>query len=340
MKAAVFHGGGQPLTIEEVPTPTAGPGEVQVRVAGCGMCHTDLHYLDHGVKTFRDPPLILGHEPAGTVSALGAAVAGWKEGDRVLIPSVLSCGRCSYCRTGRENLCDQLAMLGNHRDGAYAEYVVVPADELVRVPDSIPLEQACIVADAISTPHHAVTRRGRVRPGDWVAVVGCGGVGLNVVQCAVAAGGRVIAVDVNPARLALAAELGAEHQINPTEHERPDKVVRTMTGGGVHVAFEAIGNPKTMRAGFDLLRRGGRLCVIGYAHEEVTLSAARIMFNELEVVGSLGCGGGEYPELMRMVEAGRIRLGPVVSGTVPLDQINDGLDRLRRGEGVRWVVTP
>ena len=340
MKAAVFHGSGRPLTIEEVPTPSPGPGEVLVQIAGCGMCHTDLHYIDHGVKTFRDPPLILGHEAAGTVARLGVGAAGWIEGDRVLIPSVLSCGRCDYCRHGRENLCDHLAMLGNHRDGAYAEFAVAPAAELIRVPDSIPLEQACIVADAVSTPHHAVTRRGRVAAGDWVAVVGCGGVGLNVVQCAVAVGGRVIALDLNPERLALAISLGAERAINPAEHERPDKLVRQLTGGGVHVAFEAIGNPKTMRAAFDLLRRGGRLCIIGYAHEEVTLSAARIMFNELEVVGSLGCGGGEYAELMRMVEAGRIRLEPIVSGTLPLDDINEGLDRLRRGEGVRWVVVP
>jgi D-arabinose 1-dehydrogenase-like Zn-dependent alcohol dehydrogenase len=261
-------------------------------------------------------------------------------GERVLIPAVLSCGRCHYCRQGRENLCDQMTMLGNNVDGAYAEYVVAPAAELVPVPDAIPLEQACVIADAVSTPYHAVTRRGRVKAGDVVAVVGCGGVGLNVVQCAVVSGARVIAVDLNEQRLETARRLGAWETVNPGTVQRVDKRVRELTGGGVDVAFEAIGSPSTMQMAYGLLRRGGRLCVIGYSAEEVTLSAARLMYYELEVVGSLGCGAGEYPEIIGLVQAGRLQLAPIVSGTIPLAQINDGLDRLRRGEGVRWVIVP
>lgn len=340
MKAAVFRRPNEPLAVEEIPTPSPGTAEVLVRVAGCGMCHTDLHYLDHGVKTFKTPPIVLGHEAAGTVASVGDGVSDWSEGDRVLIPAVLSCGRCSYCREGRENLCDRLVMLGNDVDGAYAEYVVAPAGELVRVPDGLPLEKACVIADAISTPYHAVKRRGSVGPGDQVAVVGCGGVGLNVVQCARLAGGRVIAIDVNEERLEVARQLGSDVTLNPREFDRLDKEVRRRTGGGVDVAFEAIGTPDTIRAAFGLLKRGGRLCVIGYSHEDVALSAAKIMYHELEVVGSLGCGGGEYPEIIDLVEAGRIQLDPIVSGELSLDDVNEGFDRLRRGEGIRWVVTP
>jgi propanol-preferring alcohol dehydrogenase len=340
MKAAVFHGSGRPLEVKDVPTPAPAAGEVLIRVAGCGLCHTDLHYLDHGVKTFRPPPLILGHEAAGTIAGLGAGVTAWKAGDRVLIPAVLSCGRCSYCRKGRENLCEQLVMLGNNIDGAYAEYVAVPAKDLVPLPASLAAERACIIADAVSTPYHAVTRRGRVRPGDHVAVVGCGGVGLNVVQCAVLAGAIVVALDVNDERLKVARQLGASLTVNPKAVQRPDKEVRTWSGGGVDVAFEAIGAPATMRDAYALLRRGGRLCVIGYSAEDVSLSAARLMYYELEVVGSLGCGAGEYPEIVSLVESGRLTLDPIVSGTLPLERINEGFDRLRRGEGIRWVVTP
>lgn len=340
MKAALFHGPGRPLEVTEVETPAPGAGEVLVRVAGCGLCHTDLHYIDHGVRTFKEPPLILGHEAAGTVEALGAGVSDRVVGERVLIPAVLSCGRCSYCRRGRENLCESLTMLGNNRDGGYAEFVAVPASELAVVPDELRLEQACVIADALSTPYHAVKNRGRVRPGDAVAVVGCGGVGLNTVQCAVLAGGRVIAVDVNEQRLAIARELGAAETVNPDERDRVDKHVRRITGGGVDVAFEAIGRPETIELAFSLLRKGGRACVIGYSAEPVSISAARLMYFELELVGSLGCGAGEYREILELVRTGRLRLDPVVSGTLPLSEINEGLDRLRQGEGVRWVVTP
>jgi 6-hydroxycyclohex-1-ene-1-carbonyl-CoA dehydrogenase len=340
VRAAVFHGQGKGLSIEEVPTPKPGPGEVLVRVAGCGMCHTDLHYLDHGVATFKPPPIILGHEPAGTVAETGEGVADWSEGDRVLIPAILSCGRCRYCRMGRENLCERLQMLGNHVDGAYAEHVVAPASELVALPEEIPLEQASVIADAVSTPYHAVKHRGRVQLGDAVAVVGCGGVGLNLVQCATAAGGNVIAIDLNDDRLAIARQLGAEETINPEGVERLDKHVRRLTRGGVDVAFEAIGSPGTIELAFSLLRKGGRLCLIGYSDQPVSISAARLMFFELEIVGSLGCGGGDYPEIVELVRQGTLQLDPVVSGTVPLEEIETGFDRLRRGEGVRWVVTP
>jgi 6-hydroxycyclohex-1-ene-1-carbonyl-CoA dehydrogenase len=340
MKAAVFTGSGPALEVTEIDRPTPGPNEALIRVAGCGMCHTDLHYLDHGVKTFKPPPLVLGHEAAGVIEEVGGEVETWSPGDRVLVPSVVSCGRCRYCRAGRENLCEALVMFGNHVDGAYAEYFTAPADELVAVPDTLPLDKACVIADARSTPYHAVKYRGRVRPGDVVAVVGCGGVGLNVVQCATVAGGRVLAIDVNKERLELARSLGAEEVIDPREHDRLDKHVRKLTGGGVDIAFEAIGKPATIEQAFSLLRTGGRLCVIGYSAEPVNVSAARLMFFELELVGSLGCGGGDYPAIMGLVEAGHIKLDPIVSGTIPLDEINDGFDRLRRGEGVRWVVTP
>ncbi len=342
MKAAVYHGGGKPLVVSEVPIPTPGAGEVLMRVAACGLCHTDLHYMDHGVPTFKTPPIVLGHEAAGTVAVLGAGVTTWQVGDRVLAPSVWACGRCRVCRSGRENLCTDLVMPGNHVDGAYAEYLVVPAKELVAVPAGIPLERACVIADAVSTPYHAVKRRGQVRPGDTVAVVGCGGVGLNVVQCAAVAGATVIAVDLNDARLALARELGARHTLNPGSGDRPDKAIRKLTdgGGGVDVAFEVVGTPKTVDLAFSLIRKGGRLVVIGFSHDPAPINVGKLMFYELELVGSLGCGAGEYPEIVSLVESGRIRLDPVVSGSVPLERINEGLDHLRRGEGVRWVVTP
>src|SRR3990172_3996741 len=267
MKAAVFHGTGVGLRIEEIPRPKTGSDQVLVKVPGCGVCHTDLHYIEHGVPTFKKPPVILGHEASGIVQDVGAEVSNVKVGQRVLIPAVLTCGHCPACRLGRENICANMTMLGNHIDGAYAEYVAVPAKDLLDLPASIPLAEASIIADALSTPYHAVKNRARVRPGDTVVVFGCGGVGINAVQLATAAGGFVIAVDVNDRKLEWARQVGAAGAINAKSVERVSKAVKKLTGGGADIAMEVIGNPRTIEEALECLRIGGRLCVVGYTNE-------------------------------------------------------------------------
>lgn len=340
MKAAVFHEAHRPLAVEDVPVPKPGPGEVLVRVSACGVCHTDMHYIDHGVKTFAPPPLILGHEAAGLVEELGPGVTGRTAGERVLLPAVFPCGRCEMCQRGRGNICSDLRMFGNNVPGAYAEFVVAPAAYCIPMPEDVPLEEGAIIADAISTPFHAVKNRARVQPGDTVVVVGCGGLGMNVLQCAVAFGASVVAVDTNDAKLDMARSLGAVAALNPGSGNRPDKELKRLTGGGADVVFEAIGNPATVRLAFDSVRRGGRLCVVGFCSEEVPLALGKLMYYELEVVGSLGCPPGEYPRLIEMVRRGRIQLLPMVTAKMPLDRINDAFDLLRRGEGLRTVVLP
>ena len=340
MRAAVFHGSGKPLTVEEVPTPSAGPGQVLVRVAGCGVCHTDLHYLDHGTPTFKDPPLILGHEISGTVEAVGEGVEHLAEGDRVLAAAVLSCGECEACRTGRENICTRATMLGNAVDGGYAEYVAVAARDVFRLPEEIPLVEGSIIADALTTPYHAVVNRGRVTPGDRVAVVGCGGIGLNVVQMAAALGGRVVAVDLNPDKLEWARKLGAEDTVNPADHDRPDKEIRRLTGGGARVVFEVVGKAATQELALQCVDTGGRLVLVGYSPEAMSLNAGRVMFRELEVVGSLGCRPTDYPRVIELARQGRIRVEELVTHRFPLDEIGRAFDTLRAGEAVRAVVTP
>lgn len=340
MKAAVFNGPNQPLEVKEVDTPVAGPGEIVLRVAACGLCHTDLHYIDHGVPTFQKPPLILGHEISGTVSQVGEGVEGFSENDRVLLPAVLTCGTCVFCRTGRENICENMVMFGNHRDGGYAEYVKAPAKDAFHLPEEIPLVEGSIIADAISTPYHAVKNRGQVRPGDKVAVIGCGGVGINLVQVAAATGAAVVAVDIEDAKLEKARELGAAHVINATGAEKLHKDIIRATGGGADVVFEAIGNPSTLDAGFRSTRTGGRLVVVGYTHKDVPFNAGRIMFREMEVVGSLGCRPVDYPPLIEMARIGKIRVEPLISERFPLDDINAGFDTLRQGKGLRNLVVP
>ncbi len=340
MKAAVFHEAGQKLVIEEVPTPEPGEGEALIKVAACGVCHTDLHYIDHGTPTFKKPPLILGHEASGVVAEVGRGVTEWEQTDRVLIPAVISCGVCEFCQAGRENICENLIMFGNNVDGAYAEYVVVPAKDLISLPESLDLKKSSIIADAVSTPYHAVKNRGKVKEGDKIVVIGCGGVGINVVQIAAAMGAIVYAVDISNIKLETAISLGAYKGINPKEDENYIKNLKKETSGGIDIAFEAIGNPLTISQGYSLLKKGGRLVVIGYTAEQMTFSPARLMYYELEMVGSLGCRSVDYIPLIEMVEQGKIKLDPLITGEYLLENINDALDELRNGESLRSIVVP
>jgi 6-hydroxycyclohex-1-ene-1-carbonyl-CoA dehydrogenase len=341
MKAAVFHAANQPLAIEEIPTPTPGAGEVLIKVAGCGVCHTDLHYIDHGVPTFKKPPLVLGHEVSGTVAGVGAGVTQWKEGARVLLPAVYGCGQCAMCRTGRENICEKMMMFGNNVDGGYAEYMLAPAKDVIALPDELPLIESSIIADAVTTPYHAVVNRGQVKPGDSVVVVGCGGIGLNLVQVASAVGAKVIAVDVIDSKLEWATKLGAQATINAKNVERVDKEVRKLTGGGgADIGFEAIGNPTTQAQTFACLRAGGRFVAVGYSDKPMTLDTGRVMYREMEIVGSLGCRAVDYPRVLELARQGKIKVKELVTAQFPLDQINAAFDTLRRGEGIRSVIAP
>ncbi len=340
MKAAVFHGDDVGLKIEDIPIPTIGAHEILVKVAACGVCHTDLHYIEHGVPTFKKPPLVLGHEASGVVEEVGGEVEHLAKGQRVLIPAVLTCGKCMFCRMGRENICADMTMLGNHIDGAYAEFVAVPAKDVLDLPESIPLHEASIIADALSTPYHAVKNRARVQPGDTVVIFGCGGVGMGAVQVAVASGAYVIAVDMNERKLQWASDFGSVKTINASKFERVSKEVKKLTGGGADIAMEVIGNPRTIEEAFECVRVGGRLCVVGYTHEKISLVAGKIMFKEIEVVGSLGCRPLDYRPLIRMVETGVIDVKRQVTHRFKLEELERAFAVMKEGVSLRSIVTP
>ncbi len=341
MKAAVFYGPKEGLRIEELQKPSPGKNEILVKVAACGLCHTDLHYIDHAVPTFKKPPMVLGHEISGTIAALGSGVDHWQEGDRVILPAVYGCGECSNCRNGRENICSKMTMFGNNIDGGYAEFVIAPAAEAFALPSEIPLEEGAIIADAITTPYHAVINRGKVKPGDKVVVFGCGGIGLNIVQVAAAVGAEVIAVDVMDEKLEWATRLGAKAVLNSKSHERIDKEVRKIFGGGgADIGFEAIGNPIVQKQTFSSIRTGGRFVVVGFSSEPMTLDTGRVMYREMEIVGSLGCRPVDYPRVIELARQGKILVSELVTAKFSLDDINTAFDQLRKGEGIRSVIIP
>lgn len=340
MKAAVFYGPNQALRVEEIATPTPGPGEILVEVSACGLCHTDLHYIDHGVPTFKKPPMVLGHEISGTIEGLGEGVSRWEKGSRVILPAVYGCGECENCRNGRENICEKMVMFGNNVDGGYAEFVVAPASQAFALPPEIPLEEGAIIADAITTPYHAVVNRGKVKPGDRVVVFGCGGIGLNLIQMAATLGAEVIAVDVLAEKLDWALQLGAKTALNSTDFERIDKKIRELTNGGADIAFEAIGNPVVQNQAFSSIRSGGRFVVVGFSSKPMTLDTGRVMYREMEIVGSLGCRPVDYPRVIELARQGKVKVKELVTQKFPLEEINAAFDHLRKGAGVRSVIVP
>ncbi len=344
MKAAVFEKVKTPMKIDEnYPSPeiSGKSGQVILDIKACGVCHTDLGFLDHGVPTGKSPPLILGHEMSGTIREMSDDVTSFKKGDHVLVPAVVSCGNCFYCRTGRENICSNQTFFGSNVDGGFAEQIMVPAKDIFHLPSEIPLEEGCIISDAVSTPYHAVKNRGQVRPGDWVVVIGCGGIGSNVVQNVKAAGGLPIAVDIVPEKLEVAKQLGAVETILAKDLDKKAIVsaIRKITGGGADIAFEAIGNPATFAQAFDSLRKGGRLVAVGYSPKRWDgFNVGRVMFYEMEVVGSLGCRTVDYPRIIELVKNKILVVEPLVTAKYPLAEINEAFDVMRRGEGIRTVI--
>jgi len=330
MRAAVFHEKGS-LKIEHVPIPVIAENEVLVKVAACGLCRTDLHYIQ-GLPTAKKPPIILGHETSGIVDQLGGKVTNFKKGDRVLIPPVFACGTCHYCRIGRGTICEKQTMVGNHRDGGFAEYIAVPASDIFGLPEPIPLLEGCIIADAISTPYHAVVNRGQVKPGENVLVVGCGGVGLSLVQMASLAGGNVIAVDIFDEKLEQAKKFGATAVINSKKVESVSKALRKQLGISIDVAFEVIGYPPTIEEAFKSIKWGGRLIIVGYSHEEVKFPAGKIMFCEMEIKGSLGCGLQDYPKIIELAKHGKLKIKEMVTHRYKLEDINEGFKLMEKGD--------
>lgn len=337
MKAAVLNED-RSLTVQDLELPEISDNEVLVRVVACGVCHTDLHYIEHGVPTFKKPPLVLGHEASGLIEELGKDVNNFHKGQRVLLPAVFSCGTCESCRSGRENICLNMVMLGNNIDGAYAQYIKVPAKDVIPMPDDIPLEEGCIIADAVSTPYHAVINRAKIKPSDIIIVFGCGGVGINVVQISAMLGAEVIACDLDDNKLEIAKELGAKFVINPKNVNIKEFLKKNKLK--INVAFEVIGNPEVIEQAYKFLGLAGRLCIIGYTNQNITINPAKIMFYEQEIIGSIGCPPVDYPKILKLVQNGKININKLIANKYALEDINQAFNDLRKSKVLRNIVLP
>ncbi|MCB2227121.1 MAG: zinc-binding dehydrogenase [Desulfarculaceae bacterium] len=344
MLAARFHEVGRPLALEEIPTPTPGPGQVLIELRACGVCGSDIHIAYEGVTPTAYTPITLGHEPSGVVAELGPGVEGWAIGDRAVLCCFFVCGQCLNCLSGNQQVCLERRCIGIQAEGAFAEYVVVPAGNLVPLPENVPFAQGAIITDAVATPFHALNATGKMRPGETVAVFGCGGLGIHGVQLARLGGAsKVIAVDMRPAVLERALAVGADVAIDASRQEVVPAVLEATGGLGVDLAVELVGARVTIAQAVDCLRVGGRAAVAGLGPAPITLPPpTTFVRREAALLGSYGFTTTEIATLVGLVASGRLDLSGSISLTMPLSQVNQALDMLheKKGDPVRIVVEP
>ena len=303
-------------TIENVPDPAPSPHGAVVRVGASGLCRSDWHgWMGHD-PDIRRLPHVPGHELAGVVEAVGAEVGRWRAGDRVTVPFVCACGRCSRCAAGDHQICDRQTQPGFTHWGSFAERTALEwADvNLVALPDEVDAEAAALLGCRFATAYRALLQVGRLRAGEWVAVHGCGGVGLSAVMIAAAAGARVIAVDVSEPALRLARRAGAELAV-PAGTD-----VREHTDGGTHLGLDAIGSEAACSASIAGLRKRGRHVQVGLLPESPHIRMDLVIARELELLGSHGMAAHAYPEMLALVQAGRLRPGELVTSRIGLEQ--------------------
>jgi S-(hydroxymethyl)glutathione dehydrogenase/alcohol dehydrogenase len=359
VRAAVLYNFGEALKVDTVKLRAPGPDEVVVKLAASGVCHSDLSVQQ--AKLPFPPPAVLGHEGAGIVEEVGKDVRHLKPGDHVVLSWVENCGRCHYCIAGHAHLCDammQSMMSGGElvfeKDGtqiarmagvgSFAERTVVRGSAAIKIPEEVPLDRACLVGCGVMTGVGAAINTARVKPGDTVAVYGCGGVGLNVIQGAALCGAsRIIGVDLAHAKLELAKTFGATDVVSAKDGGAPDQI-RALTGGlGVDFAFEVIGIPAVITEAYMSLKRGGKVIVVGVPPigQMVEIPGQMISLEEKSIVGSLYGSANmkrDMPRLIELYQRGKLKLDELVSKRIKLDAVNDAFADMEKGAVARSVI--
>ena len=363
MKAALLEAPGQPLRVHDVRIAEPGAGQVRVRVRHCGVCHSDLSIVD---GTFPSPlPIVLGHEAAGEVDAIGPGVAGLRVGDHVVLTPCPPCGTCYWCVRGEPTVCVNASAIQSNTFpdgstglaidghvvyrgvglGAFAEYVVTPATGAVKIPAAVPLDVACVIGCAVQTGVGAVLNTARVEEGATVLVMGAGGVGLSIVQGARLAGAaRIIVSDPVAERRATAERLGSTDQIDPTADDVMARVME-LTGVGVDYAFDAVGRASLIQTGLAVTRTGGTTVCVGAPPLDDVVSVAMPALFVVSEKKLLGCALGssnslrEIPRLVALWQAGRLDLEGLITAHRPLSEINTAMDDLKAGRGIRTVLS-
>ncbi|MFE7132169.1 zinc-binding dehydrogenase [Streptomyces sp. NPDC057638] len=342
MRAQRFYADTRKFTVEDVPVPEPGPGEVLVKIAYCGICHSDLSLIS-GVVASQLPVVTQGHEASGVISGIGPDVRGWNVGDRVVVAAGRYCGACPFCREGNLMSCARIELMAFAYDGGWAEYTVSRASGLTRVPDNVPLDQAAILADAVATPFGAIQHTARVRVGESVGVWGIGGLGTHIVQLARLAGAApILAVDPKPSARERALELGADLALDPARSDFADQVAALTGGKLLTTAFDAVGLNATVTQALRSVSVGGQTVVVGLSDQEATVGTTTAFgFSRKRLLGHLGYQESDIATLAALVSLGRVDLSRSISAVVSLEDVAEGVSMLQRGDDVvRVLVKP
>lgn len=338
MRAAVYRGPGE-LVLEERAVPVPGSGEVLLRVKTCGICHTDVNIATGAYFPRHKPPLILGHELAGVVETVGPGAENVRPGDRALIYQCITCGCCDRCREGRQNLCRGIKTLGLDIDGGYADFIKIPAGNLVKLPDAISFAAGSLIADALSTAAHAVSKL-QLSEGQTVAIFGTGVLGLNAVQVAARLyGARVIAIDRDEWKLEKALAKGAWKTLR-ADPDTDLPAALKLLAAEVDAAMEFVGAPETYAQAVASVRRGGRVVLVGAATRAFAVDPLRLFKDEVNITGSYASRQADLPELVRLVENGVLTVEDMITHTFTLEELNAAIGMLagHRSRSLRAVV--
>lgn len=343
MKAARFHEVNEPLRIEEIQVPQIREDETLVQIKAAGICGSDIHIVFEGVTPTLFKPITIGHEPSGIVAATGSRVEGWEPGDRVAVTPFFFCGSCRNCLVGHAEVCYHRGVVGIHAEGALAEYMAIPAKNLVRLPDNVPFAVGAIITDAVATPFHALVDRAQLKAGESIAIYGAGGLGLHAIQLAKLMGAKqIFAVDVREEQLDRAKNAGAAVTINPREVSPVEAILEATGGLGVDVAGEFIGHKETIAQAVESVRPDGRVVVVGLGPDDITILPPTIFVRkQISLLGSYGSTKRNIEQLVELAAVGSLQLEPSITHTFPLEEVNTALKYLHENieNPIRIAVT-
>jgi NDMA-dependent alcohol dehydrogenase len=361
-RAVVCREIGKPVVVETVSVDAPQRGEVMIKLAACGVCHSDLS-ATNGTIPF-PLPLVLGHEGAGEIIAMGEGVSGFAIGDHVVSSFVSMCGKCRYCQTGRPQLCDQAAKAaytlpdgtnrfkdaaGNTLNifsgcGVMAEYATLHIDNVVKIDAAVPLDKAALIGCGVMTGVGAAVNTAKVEAGSATVVFGCGGVGLNAIQgCRIAGAATIVAVDTSDAKLEMAKQFGATHTVNPKKEENLGKALRKLTGGGADYAFECVGFGEVVAQAYGCLGKGGKAVVVGVAplKDMTTIRTASLTFDEKTLTGSYFGSARprqDFPRLISLYRGGKLMLDELITKTYSIEEAPQAFADLAEGRNARGVI--